>query len=569
MTETAVKTNPLRDSLHASGFIYGAEVVTTRGYPKPDETLPAVKLAETLAADPRISWISVTDNPGGAPMLPPDWLAGKLADKDCPLVLHLACKDYNRTGLESAAWRYAAEGCDSILALTGDIPTTGFGGLTQTVFDLDSVGLVTLLQAMNDGMIVQGPRGRMETLPQTNFFIGCAASPFKRYERELIPQYMKMLLKIRAGARWILPQLGYDMRKFHELKLLLDSLGTDSPAIKARKGARKGVRHLLPERPEGCFAQKVPDPFSLAAPSNIPIIGNVYLLTKGVAKVFNSGRLAGCVVTDELVAVAEKQAASPDKGRSFFREFAAKQLAVFKGLGFAAGYIGGISKPDTFFEIIDKAESFGEDDWRDFLPEICYSQPDEFFLFDHDEKTGLATPDQLTPEYASAKKRGRSPVMYKISRKVHGLAFKRDKGLYGIAKKLYSRWDKKPKPTLASRFMYLCERLSKETLYGCHDCGDCSLPDIAYLCPLESCAKNQRNGPCGGSASGRCETDDKDCIWARAYSRLQAYGETDSLLEEDVVIQDPGLESTSSWANLYLDRDHHKPKNEDESEKKE
>src|SRR5712692_7302719 len=23
----------------------------------------------------------------------------------------------------------------------------------------------------------------------------------------------------------------------------------------------KGVRHLLPERPEGCFAQKVPDPF--------------------------------------------------------------------------------------------------------------------------------------------------------------------------------------------------------------------------------------------------------------------------------------------------------------------
>src|SRR5437763_745490 len=25
---------------------------------------------------------------------------------------------------------------------------------------------------------------------------------------------------------------------------------------------RKGVRHLLPERPEGCFAQKVPDPFS-------------------------------------------------------------------------------------------------------------------------------------------------------------------------------------------------------------------------------------------------------------------------------------------------------------------
>src|SRR5207302_2936562 len=26
-------------------------------------------------------------------------------------------------------------------------------------------------------------------------------------------------------------------------------------------GSDKGVRHLLPERPGGCFAQKVPDPF--------------------------------------------------------------------------------------------------------------------------------------------------------------------------------------------------------------------------------------------------------------------------------------------------------------------
>src|SRR5271170_3542176 len=28
---------------------------------------------------------------------------------------------------------------------------------------------------------------------------------------------------------------------------------------------QKGVRHLLPERPEGCYAQKVPDPFLIHA----------------------------------------------------------------------------------------------------------------------------------------------------------------------------------------------------------------------------------------------------------------------------------------------------------------
>ena len=61
-------------------------------------------------------------------MLPPDWLAGLLAEQRGRVVLHMTCKDLNRNGLEAAAWRYAAEGFENILAMTGDYPTTGFGG---------------------------------------------------------------------------------------------------------------------------------------------------------------------------------------------------------------------------------------------------------------------------------------------------------------------------------------------------------------------------------------------------------------------------------------------------------
>ena len=157
------------------------------------------------------------------------------------------------------------------------IPTTGFGGLAEPVFDLDSVGLIALLRAMNDGLQVPGRRGTPETLPKTDFFIGCGVSPFKRHERELLPQYFKLVRKLAAGARWVIPQLGYDMRKFHEVKLMLASRGLD-----------------------------------------VPIVGNVYLLSKGVAKIFNSGKLAGCVVSDELLALCEKYAAGPDKGQKFF-----------------------------------------------------------------------------------------------------------------------------------------------------------------------------------------------------------------------------------------------------------
>ena len=78
-------------------------------------------------------------------MLPPDWLGGLVAERRARVVLHLTCKDMNRNGLESAAWRYASEGFDNILAITGDYPTGGFGGRAEPVFDFDSVSLITLL----------------------------------------------------------------------------------------------------------------------------------------------------------------------------------------------------------------------------------------------------------------------------------------------------------------------------------------------------------------------------------------------------------------------------------------
>ena len=518
MSETQGKL-PFQERLESAAFCYGAEVVTGRGYSPAGVKDKAAELSMALAADPRIAWISVTDNPGGGPMLPPDFLAGKLADTGCPLVVHLTCKDANRSTLEAAAWRYAAEGCRNILALTGDYPTAAFGGMPQPAFDLDSVSLISMLSKMNAGFEVPGRGGKTNVLPQTDFYTGSAVSPFKSLERELLPQYFKLLMKIEAGADWVLPQLGYDMQKFHEVKLLLDACGLTTP-----------------------------------------VIGNVYLLTKGVARMFNSGKLPGCVVSDELFAKATKYAAGEDKGREFFRDLAAKQLAVFKGLGFAAGYLGGIGRPDTFFDIIERAESYSDDDWRDFIGDVCFSMPDEFFLFEHDEKTRLATPESIKSDVLDAllqrRKSREVSLAYRLSRIVHSLMFTKDKGLYGLMRGMFNRFEKKEQKGLIARASHVVEHTSKQVMYGCKDCGDCSLPEITYLCPNASCSKNQRNGPCGGSRDGRCELEDKECIWARAYARLGAYGQAETLLDRDVVVQDPGLEETSAWANFYLERDH-------------
>ena len=61
------------------------------------------------------------------------------------------------------------------------------------------------------------------------------------------------------------------------------------------------------------------------------------------------------------------------------------------------------------------------------------------------------------------------------------------------------------------------ERLAKETLFDCRMCGQCVLSSTGMACPM-NCAKEMRNGPCGGVRSdGTCEVrPDMRCVWLEA-----------------------------------------------------
>jgi methylenetetrahydrofolate reductase (NADPH) len=265
------------------------------------------------------------------------------------------------------------------------------------------------------------------------------------------------------------------------------------------------------------------------------------------------------VVSDALCALARKYSAGPDKGRAFFTELAAKQLAVFKGLGFAAGYLGGIHKAESFSQIIDLAESYGADDWKEFAKEIQFPKTGEFYLFEQNPQTALGEPGQLNREYLKSLeqplKAGDVTLGYQLTRMVHWLAFTPGKRLFPTMQKVYGQLEKKDcQRTL--NMLHRVEHASKALLYQCKDCGDCSLPDTAYLCPRGSCSKGARNGPCGGSADGRCELGDKECLWARAYNRLKYYKQSTRMLDRPPVFCNPALSGTSAWANNYLGRDH-------------
>jgi len=86
-------------------------------------------IAADAFADGRISVVSITDNPGGNPSLSPDVIGHEVFSVGMDVIIHFACRDLNRAGLESRALQLAMMGMKNILALTGDYTTRGFGGL--------------------------------------------------------------------------------------------------------------------------------------------------------------------------------------------------------------------------------------------------------------------------------------------------------------------------------------------------------------------------------------------------------------------------------------------------------
>ena len=144
---------PLREQLARPGaFVVAAELVTSRGLITADSSRKVLEMARALAADARIDVLSITDNPGGHAMLAPDTLGTDLISRGQEVIIHLSCKDWNRNALESRGWKLGSEGFANVLALSGDYPVMGHKGLAAPVFDIDSVGLLSLYSDMNAGL---------------------------------------------------------------------------------------------------------------------------------------------------------------------------------------------------------------------------------------------------------------------------------------------------------------------------------------------------------------------------------------------------------------------------------
>ncbi len=519
-TSTAVQaTGPgaLRRVLGTgSGFATITELVPWAGELGDARGQKPLRMAADLAGDPRITALSVTDNAGGHARLSPDAPGEALRELGHDVIVHIACRDRNRNAMQSLGWDLLSRGLTSVLAISGDYPVAGYEGLPRPVFDIDSVALLELLHRL--GMEAVG-KAAADGLPDPEshcFYLGCAIDPFKRLERDLVPQFLKLALKQRSGADYAITQVGYDA---HRQDVLV------------RWMRREGI--------------------------TMPVVGNAYILSAGVARAFNAGRVPGCVVTDDLLRVAEREAASPDKGRAFFLELAAKQLVVSRGLGMGGIYISGHRDAAEVGRVLELADAHDPADWRSLVPDVSFGLPGAFEPFELDAD-GFPTDElnrtwarSLTPQARARARRDVDPF-YKVNRVLHGRVFEPGTPGFRAWAAVYGRIE----ALHVGKPLHVLEQAVKVPLFDCRDCGDCSLPDLAYLCPESHCQKNQRNGPCGGARDGMCEVPGHTCVWADAYRRLKPYGEERTMLERPIVVQDNDLRRTSAWGNTFLGRDH-------------
>ncbi len=508
-TKLSERANPLRDAiLDENTFCVTWEQIPGRGAFEMQQEHVIDNVAR--AADGgKIHAISVTDNPGGNPALSTEMLCAEIKKSGMEPLVHLACRDKNRSEIESMLYGLAAEGVRNILVLTGDYPSSeAFEGRPKPVFDIDPVNSVRLVETMNRGLEHQVMRKKVVLAP-TDFYAGVCVSPFKKLESELMAQYTKLKKKIEAGAKFIITQVGYDARKLHELLQWLRVNTYD-----------------------------------------IPVIANIYILPYGTAKLMNANGIPGCVVTDKLVAELAEEAKAEDKGKSARLLRSAKIYAIAKGMGCAGAHIGGHGITYEMVEhIITKGEEFTSD-WESLVAEFDYPQADGFYFFERDNETGLNTD---IPAKGTLKPS--VPLIYRFSRIAHTVLFNERSWVFKMLRPMAKRIDTWPRTKRALDYF---EHLAKAALFGCLNCGDCALFDVAFVCPMSQCPKSQRNGACGGSYEGWCEVypNEKKCVWVQAYERLKAYNEETTIGEYIVLPCNWDLWQTSSWLNFYLGRDH-------------
>ena len=120
---------------------------------------------------------------------------------------HYCCRDRNLLGMMGDLLGASAVGIRNLLIITGDPPKMGPYPDSTAVFDIDSVGLTSLVSRLNHGLDLAGNR----LGSQTSFLIGVGVNPCAIDIAHEIDRFRK---KVEAGAEFAITQPIFDVDQF-------------------------------------------------------------------------------------------------------------------------------------------------------------------------------------------------------------------------------------------------------------------------------------------------------------------------------------------------------------------
>lgn len=184
--------------LKTGKFIRGSQAIHDAG-------ADAVTLADNSLASPRI------DNLAMGAMLKQQTSARPL--------LHIACRDRNLIGLQSHLLGLHTIGVRDLLAITGDPSKVGDFPGAKSVYDANSVSLISLIREMNEGRLFSGK----SLGEKTNFSIGGAFNPNVLHIDKAVKRLEK---KVNAGAHYFMSQPVYEINRIKTIHEAVKELET-------------------------------------------------------------------------------------------------------------------------------------------------------------------------------------------------------------------------------------------------------------------------------------------------------------------------------------------------------
>jgi methionine synthase / methylenetetrahydrofolate reductase(NADPH) len=180
-------------------FVAAVEIDPPKGL-NPEKALAGAQLLKDAGVDA----INVADSPMARVRMSALTLCSLIQSQiGIETIVHFTTRDRTLMGIQSELLGAHALGVRSILALTGDPPSLGGYPGSSAVYDIDSTGLIRLLDNMNQGMDATGsPIGAA-----ASFSIGCAVDPTRA---DLHHEAERLRNKIEAGAHFVMTQPIFD-----------------------------------------------------------------------------------------------------------------------------------------------------------------------------------------------------------------------------------------------------------------------------------------------------------------------------------------------------------------------